>query len=187
MNVREAIHSRRAYRSLAPVEIDDETVRDLAESASLVANCFNNQPWRFVFVRDPGVLEQMFATLPDGNAWARAASMIVAVVSRADLDCQLAGREYFLFDTGMATASMILRATELGLVAHPIAGYSPKKVRPILGIPDDMSVVTLVIFGRHSAEIGELLSDDQAATEKERPERRPFEEFAWMDRYGGGE
>jgi hypothetical protein len=48
-----------------------------------------------------------------------------------------------------------------------------------------MSVVTLVIFGRHSEEIGELLSEDQAATEKRRPERRPFDEFAWKDRYGG--
>jgi nitroreductase len=185
MDVREAIEARRAYRSLAPVEIDDDTVWDLAETAALAASCFNNQPWRFVFVRDPGVLEQMFSTLPDGNAWARAASMIVAVVSRADLDCQISGREYFQFDTGMATATMILRATELGLVAHPIAGYSPKKVRPVLGIPDDMSVVTLVVFGKHSDKIGELLSEDQAATEKRRPKRRPFEEFAWMDRYGG--
>jgi nitroreductase len=185
MNVREAIETRRAYRSLVPVDIDDDTVRDLAESASLAANCFNNQPWRFVFVRDRDVLEQMFDTLSKGNAWARAASMIVAVVSRADLDCQIAGREYFQFDVGQAVATMVLRATELGLVAHPIAGYSPKKVRPVLDIPDDMSVVTLVIFGRHSDEIGDLLSEDQAAVEKRRPERRPFDEFAWMDRYGG--
>jgi nitroreductase len=185
MEVREAIRTRRAYRSLVPVEIDDETVRDLAESAALAASCFNNQPWRFVFVRDPEVLERMFETLPKGNAWVRAASMIVAVVSRADLDCQIKGRDYFLFDVGQAVATMILRATELGLVAHPIAGFSPKKVRPILGIPDDMHVVTLINCGRHSDEIGDLLSEEQAETEKRRPERRPFEEFAWMDRYGG--
>jgi nitroreductase len=185
MEVHEAIETRRAYRALAPVEIDDETVRDLARHAGLSASCYNNQPWRFVFVRKPDVLERMFGALSDGNKWARAASMIVAVVSRADMDCQIASREYFRFDCGMATALMILRATELGLVAHPIAGYSPKKVRPVLSIPDDMQVVTLVIFGKHTDEISDLLSEEQAAVEAERPERMELEAFAWMDRYEG--
>lgn len=185
MNVGDAIEARRAFRALAPVEISDETVRDLACAARLSASCFNNQPWRYIFVRRRDVLERMFGTLSGGNAWARASSMIVAVISRADLDCQIKGRDYFLFDTGMATALMILRATELGLVAHPIAGYSPKKVRGVLGIPDDMQVVTLVVFGKHTGEISDLLSEAQASVEPERPERRPFEDFAWMDEYGG--
>lgn len=30
--------------------------------------------------------------------------------------------EYYLFDAGMSVAFLILRATELGIVAHPIAG-----------------------------------------------------------------
>ena len=185
MDVREAIEKRRAYRALAPVEISDDIVRDLAECAGLAASCFNNQPWRYVFVRDREVLEEMFETLPDGNRWARAASMIVAVLSRPDLDCQIMGRDYYQFDTGMGTAHMILRATELGLVAHPIAGYSPKKVRGVLGIPDDMSVITLVIFGKHTDEISDLLSDSQVETEAKRPARKPFEKIAWLEKYGG--
>ena len=185
MHVKDAIEKRRAYRALAPVEIGEDTVRDLAEAAQLAASCFNNQPWRFVFVRERDVLERLFETLPDGNAWARASSMIVAVASRPDLDCQIMGRDYFLFDTGMATAHLILRATELGLVAHPIAGYSPKKARDVLGITDDMTVITLVIVGKHTDEISGLLSEAQAASESDRPERCPFEEFAYLDTYGG--
>ncbi len=185
MHVKDAIEKRRAYRALAPVEITEDTVRDLAEAAHLAASCFNNQPWRFVFVRERDMLERLFETLPDGNAWARASSMIVAVVSRPDLDCQIMGRDYFLFDTGMATAHLVLRATELGLVAHPIAGYSPKKVRGVLGIPDDMTVITLVIVGKHTDEISDALSEAQAAGEAKRPERHPFDEFAYLETYGG--
>jgi nitroreductase len=185
MHVKDAIEKRRAYRALAPVEITEDTVRDLAEAAHLAASCFNNQPWRFVFVRERDVLERLFETLPDGNAWARASSMIVVVASRPDLDCQIVGRDYFLFDSGMATAHLILRATELGLVAHPIAGYSPKKVRGVLGVPDDMTVITLVIIGKHTDEISDLLSEAQAAIEPDRPARHPFEEFAYLDTYGG--
>jgi len=185
MHVKDAIEKRRAYRALAPVEITEDTVRDLAEAAHLAASCFNNQPWRFVFVRGRDMLERLFETLPDGNAWARASSMIVAVASRPDLDCQIMDRDYFLFDTGMATAHLVLRATELGLVAHPIAGYSPKKVRGVLVIPDDMTVITLVIVGKHTGEISDALSEAQAAGEAKRPERHPFDEFAYLETYGG--
>lgn len=183
MDVKEAIGSRRALRSLAPVEITDDTVHELAEAARLSASCFNNQPWRFVFVRKPDVLIRMLEALPDGNRWATAASMIVAVVSREDLDCRIKGRNYFLFDTGMATAHIILRATELGLVAHPIAGFSPKKVREVLGVPEDMTVITLVIFGRHAEGLSDLMSEDQKAAEGERPARLEVEKFVFMDAY----
>jgi nitroreductase len=187
MHVKDAIESRRAYRSLAPVDITDDIVAELVSAARLSASCFNNQPWRYVFVRDKSVLKGMFGALSEGNKWATAASMIVAVASRADFDCQIKAREYYLFDTGMATALMILRATELGLVAHPIAGYSPKKVREVTGIPEDMNVITIVIVGKHADDINDLLSKKQAATEKERPERKPIETIAFMDRYKGTE
>jgi nitroreductase len=185
MDVREAIDTRRAYRSLDPIEVTDELIRDLAESARLAPSCFNNQPWRYVFVRDPEVLALLHEALPDANGWATAASMIVAVASRPDLDCRIKGREYYLFDTGMATAFLILRATELGLVAHPIAGYSPEKVRQVLGIPDDMAVVTLVNIGKHADTVGPLLTEGQAEAEPVRPERLALEEFAYVDRYAG--
>jgi nitroreductase len=83
----------------------------------------------------------------------------------------------------MATAAIILRATELGLVAHPIAGYSPKKTRQILGIPEEMEVITLVIVGKHSDAISPVLSEKQIEAEKTRPERLPLEKFVYRNRY----
>lgn len=184
MNVREAIETRRAYRSLDPHPITDELIKDLAECASLSASCFNYQPWRFVFVRDPEVLREMHGALSKTNRWIQRASMIVAVFSKAEDDCRVRGRIYHEFDTGMATAFLILRATELGLVAHPVAGYSEKKVKEILGIPEEMQVITLVNVGKHADVIHDILTDDQKETEKERPPRKAFDEFAYIDRYG---
>ncbi|MEO0094010.1 MAG: nitroreductase family protein, partial [candidate division WOR-3 bacterium] len=59
MDVKTAILQRRAYRSLEPVPIKEELVKDLAECAQLTCSCFNNQPWRFVFVYDPAMLKQL--------------------------------------------------------------------------------------------------------------------------------
>jgi len=184
MDVRTAIENRRATRSLAPTEITDDLVRDLASHARLAPSCANNQPWRFVFVFDPARLEALKPVFSRGNQWCHAASLVVAVFSRKEDDCVIQDREYYLFDTGLAVAFLILRATELGLIAHPIAGYNPVKVREVLGIPEDYQVITLVNIGKRAAEINPILSPEKIEAETKRPERLALERFAFRDRYG---
>jgi nitroreductase len=183
MNVKDAIENRRAYRSLEPVEITEEIINFLAESAQLSASCFNNQPWKYIFVYEKEKLQELYETLSSGNEWAKKASMIIAVLGRKEDDCVIHDRVYYQFDIGMATCAMILRATELGLVAHPIAGYSPKKTREILGIPDNIDVITLVIVGKQSDKINPNLSDKQIEAEKQRPERKKIKDFVFYNNY----
>ncbi len=185
MDVHTAIETRRATRSLAPTAITHELVRDLAYHARLAPSCSNNQPWRFVFVFDPAALELLKPAFNRGNSWCHAASLVVAVFSRKEDDCEIKDREYHQFDTGMAAAFLILRATELGLVAHPIAGYSPSKVREALGIPEEFQVITLINVGERAATFNPTLTPEKIEAETKRPERLPFEQVAFMDRYGG--
>ncbi len=181
--LKELIEKRRAYRSLIHTDITEELVKDLAECAQLAPSCFNNQPWRFVFVYDPSRLTELHKALPEANAWAKSASMIIAVFSRKDLDCNIKEREYFLFDTGMATAFIILRATELDLVAHPIAGFDEQQAKTILGIPDEMRLITLVMVGPKAEEMSPALNEKQRALELERPGRHPLEKLAFHNHY----
>jgi nitroreductase len=183
MNVKDAIEKRRAYRSLEPVKITKELIYDLAKCAQITASCFNNQPWKYVFVFDPEMLKKMHEALSSGNTWAHKASMIIVAIGKKEDDCIIKDRIYYRFDIGMATEAMILRATELGLVAHPIAGYSPKKTREILEIPENFDVITLVIVGKHSDKIDPVLSEKQIKAEKERPERMSIDDFVYINRY----
>lgn len=187
MNVTDVIHSRRAYRSLKPVEISNELVVDLALHAGLSASCNNKQPWRFVFVYDKEKLDEVKSALSRGNKWAELSSMIIAVFSRPEDDCQIRTRIYHQFDLGMSVAYLILRATELGLVAHPIAGFKPKRVREILGIPDGFTLLSLIIVGKKAELIHPYLNEGQVEHEKERPERLPLEEYAFHNVYSGEE
>jgi len=114
--------------------------------------------------------------------------MIVAVASRKDFDCDIhekeyQEREYYLFDTGMATAYLILRLTAIGLVAHPIAGFSEKTAKQAVGMGDDMKLITLVIVGQHSTTISPALSEGQRNSEQARPARKAFEDIAYIDRF----
>jgi len=183
MDITQAIRERRAYRSLEPVKITRELIKDLARSVQLAPSCFNNQPWRFVFVYETKTLNNMFTALSPGNEWAQSASMIIAVFCKKEDDCIIRDREYFLFDSGMGVGFLILKATELGLVAHPIAGFSPKKTKEILDIPDEYQVITLIIVGKHSKQINPVLSEIQVEAERTRPERMPLERFVYFNRY----
>ena len=182
MDVKEAIEKRRAYRALGPVEINDGLMRELAAAAQLTASCFNNQPWKFVFARSPGALAKVQDCLSKGNDWAKKASLIVAAFARKENDCVIKEREYYLFDLGQAVSALALRATELGLVAHPIAGFDNEKVRLALGIPEGNMVLTLINIGKKIEDLG-ALNPQQAASETGRPPRLPLENIFSVDAY----
>jgi nitroreductase len=184
LDVKDAIEKRRAYRSLEQFEITEDLIQELAKAAQLTPSCFNNQPWKFVFVYDRDMLIKMREALSRGNEWIHAASLIIAVFGKKEEDCNLKGREYYLFDIGMACAFIQLRATEMDLVAHPIAGFREEKVKEILRIPLEMKVITLINVGKKSDKISELLSEKQIEMENTRPKRKSLEEFLYRNRYG---
>ena len=184
MNVKEAIKSRRSYRSLIPVEITETLIKDLAESASLAPSCKNSQPWRFIFVYDKKQLQKLYKTIiPPNDKWIINSSLMIVVFSKVQYDCIIKERLYYLFDTGIATAFIILRATELGLVAHPIAGFDENKIKELFKLPNDMRIITLIIIGKKSSEINENLTDLMKETEMRKPVRMKFKEYAYINEY----
>ncbi|MFX0117823.1 MAG: nitroreductase family protein [Promethearchaeota archaeon] len=184
MNFENLVKRRRAYRALEPVEITRELIEETALIAQLAPSCSNNQPWRFIFIYEKELLTRVKdETLTNGNTWAKAASLIIAVFSKSDLDCIIKNRQYFLFDTGMATALMILYLTERGLVAHPIAGFFPEKVKQLLDIPEEMLLITLIIVGKKSNIIPDFFKDHQRKNEAERPKRKLLHEFIYYNKY----
>jgi nitroreductase len=183
MDVREAAEKRRAYRSFEHVEITREMMDELAKAAQLTCSCFNNQPWRYVFARGEEALTKVKEALNAGNAWAKSASMIIAVFGKKEKDCNIKEREYYLFDIGMAAFAIILRATELGLVAHPIAGYDPEKAKQALGIPADNMLITLINVGKKAQAMNPLMSEKQVKDEQQRPPRRALEQIYSVDKF----
>jgi nitroreductase len=210
LDVHEAIRKRRAYRALVDTPVSDEVVRELADAARLSPSALNRQPWRFVFVRDRGLIAELQrAALPDYNDWATRGSMFVAVCGSETMDKpidenldirpyvphpdkfdpsrdqDLPPRPLLLYDLGIASAFIILRATELGLVAHPIAGFLEADVRRILDVPEDVMVVALLIVGTRTEDpaVVAALPADLRRDEFHRPRRLPVDKIAFFDRY----
>lgn len=176
------IEQRRAKRALSPKPVSSEEVELLIQAAHLAPSCFNNQPWRFIVVDEEGALRAVKAAMPKGNYWTAPAPVILAVASHRDLDCTLSdSRDYFLFGCGMAVGNLMIQATQMGLIAHPIAGFNPVKVKEILRIPADYVLITLVIVAWPGDPAD--LSEDHRKVELGERDRKPLCEVMKRNRF----
>lgn len=185
MEVHEAILMRRARRALGPRPVEPEKISALVEAMRLSASCNNNQPWRVIVCRSAEALAKARSALSKGNAWATRAPLIMVMAGRLQDDCHgVANKpDYFLFSSGLAVGQMLIRAIDLGMIAHPIAGFDPLVLRKELGIPEDFMTITMVIVGYLDNDTS-LLSEKQKANEITRPERRPIGENFFEGNWG---
>jgi nitroreductase len=185
MSILKQIESRRAFRALSGEPIGEEALERLAMAAHLAPSCANSQSWRIVAVLDPIRLEALRATLTPGNYWAKKAPAIAAFVTSLDWDARLdGGRDYALFDLGMAAMNYQLQAVEEGLVSHPIAGFDPAAAKRALGIPESAILATLIVLGRPGDSSG--LSEKHLASERSERIRKPLKEVYALDSWNEG-
>jgi nitroreductase len=169
------LEARKATRAIDSRPVEAEKIEALLRAAQLSASCSNNQPWRFLVLTEPAALERGREALSGGNYWAKAAPVLIYGYSKPDLDCQIkGGRDYYLFDLGMAVQNILLQATELDLVARPMAGFSPSKVRQAFGLAGEYQVMVAIAVGYE----GDLstLSDRHREMSQAPRERKPLEE-----------
>jgi len=177
-----AIETRRAKRAISDRPIPREVAESLLRAAHLAPSCANNQPWRLIAIDDPQTLEAAKEHLLSGNYWAQPAPLLIAVASRADLDCEIPdGRKYHLFGCGLAVMNLMVQATDLGLIAHPIAGYRQSPLKKTLGVPDEYTVIALIIVAHPGPS--EPLSEKHRAEETGPRVRRPLEDVVQWNRF----
>jgi len=185
-NLVKEIDRRRAFRALSSEPVPEETIQRMFQAATFAPSCYNNQPWRFVAVQDTDTLDAIKAQLSDGNAWAKTAPLIILACTKASLDCRLdEGRDYAFFDLGLATMNLMLQADHEGFVAHPIAGFNPKKIKNACKVPSDYVVVSLLICGKRGDN--PALAEWQIEREKGARLRKPLIENCFYDTWKGSE
>ncbi len=181
-SILEEIRERRAKRGLSNEKIPRDLLNNILKAATLAPSCFNNQPWRFIVADSSDTLSGIHDSLSEGNYWAKKSPSIIIVLTGTELDCTLPEkRDYALFDTGLAVMNLMLQAQKEGLVAHPMAGFSSKKIRNMFHIPDNYTVITLVALG-YPGET-EHLSEDHKKHEISERTRKPLDEIASYNKW----
>ena len=180
--VLDLLHQRRATRAFSNHPVESEKLATILEAARMSASCSNNQPWRFLVLTEPEALEKGRAALSGGNYWAKIAPVLIFGFSKPDLDCVIAKvRRYYQFDLGLAVQNILLQATELDLVARPMAGFSPSKVRQAFDIPGEYRVLVAIAVG-YEGDISTLSEKHQNISRASR-QRKPLSDMVGLNSF----
>ena len=171
MDFADVIAKRRSVRHFNnKLDVTDEDIRFLIETAVTAPTAGNIQPWRFTIVRSIEARERLAGALR--QRWATAAPVVI-VVSVDPRPCsarysERGERLYAIQDTAAAVEHILLAAVDRGLASCWIGAFDTDAVRDALGIQAPIEPVAILPVG-YSAE---------SAT---RPARRPLAEVAtWI-------
>lgn len=149
MDVMEAIGKRRSIRRFSPEPLNNYDLYEMVQAARLAPQAANVQPIRYCIVHQQQFLPHMF----ECTKWAgyledyappegcRPQGYIVIL-----LDDSLKNR-WSDADVGAAVENMLLTATSKGLGACWLGAIDREKIHYMLGIPEDMSIHSLVAVG----------------------------------------
>ena len=173
------LQARKATRSISDKPLPENVIADLIEAVRLTPSCFNNQPWKYLFLETNEPLEKGRQALSKGNfAWASRAPLLVVGYAKRDHDCVLPdGRAYYQFDLGMSAMNLMLCATHYGLVARPMAGYDPSKIIELFDLEETDEPLIMVAIGYPSDDENHLPDRYKGVGEKPRT-RKDVEDIA---------
>ena len=166
MNCLEAIMTRRSIRKFKSDPVKREDIMTILEAGRMAPSAGNLQPCHFVVVQDPAIKARLKEAALDQELIG-SAPVIIAVCIEPERSSKYGdmGRHYFcLLDAANATENMLLAAHALGYGACWVGGFIQLAVKEVLGLPEDVHVVSLIPLGR-------------ADEKPEVPLRRPLEEL----------
>ncbi|MBW1974697.1 MAG: nitroreductase family protein [Deltaproteobacteria bacterium] len=179
MELKKAIMERRSIRNFEDKPVTDDQIAEMLEAVKWAQSWANTQCWEVIVVKDPATKEKLQATLAKGNPATKSmkqAPVIFVICGKLKAAGYYKGQvttkfgDWFMFDLGIATQNLCLRAHDLGLGAVVVGLFDHDKVKEILGIPDGYEVVVMVPTG-YPAKVPSA------------PKRREISEFTHYDKF----
>ncbi|MEA1940573.1 MAG: nitroreductase family protein [Candidatus Caldatribacteriota bacterium] len=144
--VLEAIKKRQSVRSYQDKEIPEDVLQQILEAGRLAPSAKNGQPWKFIVVKDKKLREKLVPACKNQNFVGEASVVIVGCATNPNY--KMGNGEYsYTIDLAIALDHMSLEAASSGLGTCWIGAFYQDKVKEVLEIPEDISVVTLMTLG----------------------------------------
>ncbi|HPX89353.1 MAG TPA: nitroreductase family protein [Methylophilaceae bacterium] len=173
MNIFETILARRSVRQYKARVVDQALLRTLLEAAVRAPTAMHQEPWGFIIVQDKKLLHQLSAiakpifleqikqrslhTTQKFEGFNQADFNIFYNANTLVLICGKAAVPFVEADCWLAAENLMLAACAMGLgtciIASALPAFSIAKVRSMLAIPADYTVVVPIIVGYPDDEI----------------------------------
>ena len=164
MEVFKVISERRSIRKYRRKPIPDDSLERIMEAGRLAPSAANRQPWYFIVVKDEKVKNELVGACK-GQKFVGEAGAVIAILGDPRIS------RWYRQDPFIAASFMTLEAYEEGLGVCWIGAFEEEKVKQILRVPKELSVIILLTIG---------FPDEKPPA---RP-RKPREEIFFLDEYG---
>jgi nitroreductase len=186
MEVFDAINSRRSVRRFSSRQVGDEKIQKLLEAVRWSPSWANMQCWRFIVVREPSTREKIseltnvesffaprgYRANPAMKGIAEAPVVIVACADPAQSG-ELRSQEYYMTDLGIASQTLMLATTAMGLGTVLVGVFDEETLRGLLRIPPEIRTVGIFPIGY---PMEEAVSEPNT--------RKPLDEIVFNGRWG---
>jgi len=144
------LEKRRSIRKYQPRPVEQEKIDRLIETALRAPSSRGFNPWRFVVVDQPELLEGLSRAKPHGAAFLKRAPLGIVVCGDPDKS------DVWVEDTSIASILIHLAAADMGLGScwiqirnrmHKEGVAAENRVRDILQIPENLKVAAIIAIG----------------------------------------
>lgn len=154
MDMLTALHTRRSVRRFLPTPVGDDKVRVLLEAAMIAPSAGNGQPWQFVVVTDPALLQQAGDINPYG-AMAKNAPLGILVCGDARLE-KYPDHSFWVQDCSAAMQNLLLAVVDQGLGAVWTGLYPMQErvdgFKKLVHLPEYITPLGFAIIGYTDVE-----------------------------------
>jgi len=163
MDLLEGIYTRRSVRNFTGEPVEREQVLEVIRAGSWAPSGLNNQPWRFVVVRDAGKRSELARLTRYSRIIEEAPAAVAVFVDRNAMYHETKDHQAI----GACLQNMLLAAHALGLGAVWLGEIlkSAEAVRLALNLPENLELMAVVALGHPAPtdrqsdrrDIGELI------------------------------
>ena len=144
-SVLKAIYRRRSIREFTDKEISREQLHEIVKAGIWAPSGLNNQPWRFVIIKNPDIKEQVAQQTHYGHIVKNANALIAVYLSKEDMYDTLKDSQ----SAGACIQNILLAAEALELGAVWLGQILKNKVEvnKILGLAEIYDLMAVVALG----------------------------------------
>jgi nitroreductase len=148
MDVKEAIEKRRSIKKFKEKEVPDKLIKEIIDAARRAPSARNLQPWHFVVVKNKENILKFKENNVFGQKDVYEVPVIIVCCAEKEASPPHSGMEEEpLINLSLASAFLVLRATELGLGTCFVAWFDKEKIKKILNIPENVIVPYIIVMG----------------------------------------
>ena len=142
------VANRYSCRHYSQEPVSKEQIMAILECARLAPSACNRQPWKFVVVTEPELLEQVYSSYD--RSWIKEAPAAIIVLGNRNeaWHRKYDGYDATDIDIAITTEHICLAATSMELGTCWVCNFEPTTLRNALNIPEEWEPLVIIPLGK---------------------------------------